>query len=44
MNNQFKSQKQPVYAYHGVVATSEGLAAQAGLEILKKVEMQLMRP
>ena len=36
MNNPFSSQKQPVYANHGVVATSEGLAAQAGLEILKK--------
>lgn len=36
MNNPFNSQKQPVYAKHGVVATSEGLAAQAGLEILKK--------
>ena len=36
MNNQFKSIRQPVYAKNGVVATSEGLAAQAGLEILKK--------
>ncbi len=34
--NDFLSQKQPVYAKNGVVATSEGLAAQAGLEILKK--------
>lgn len=36
MNNPFESYKQCVYAKHGVVATSEGLAAQAGLEILKK--------
>lgn len=35
MNNQFSSKKQSVYAKNGVVATSEGLAAQAGLEILK---------
>lgn len=35
MNN-FKSTKQAVYAKNGAVATSEGLAAQAGLEILKK--------
>ena len=35
MNN-FSSIKQTVYAKNGVVATSEGLAAQAGLEILKK--------
>lgn len=34
--NEFFNQKQPVYAKNGVVATSEGLAAQAGLEILKK--------
>jgi len=34
--NTFKSIKQSVYAKNGVVATSEGLAAQAGLEILKK--------
>ncbi|XFA98678.1 gamma-glutamyltransferase [Candidatus Izemoplasma sp. B36] len=36
MNNQFFSKKQSVHAKNGVVATSEGLAAQAGLEILKK--------
>jgi len=36
MRNQFTSSKQCVYAKNGVVATSEGLAAQAGLEILKK--------
>jgi gamma-glutamyltranspeptidase/glutathione hydrolase len=36
MNNPFYSKKQTVYAKNGVVATSEGLAAQAGLEILKK--------
>jgi len=36
MNNQFFSYKQSVHALNGVVATSEGLASQAGLEILKK--------
>lgn len=36
MNNPFYSKRQSVYAKNGVVATSEGLAAQAGLEILKK--------
>lgn len=35
MNN-YLSKRQAVYAKNGVVATSEGLAAQAGLEILKK--------
>lgn len=34
--NSFSSIKQATYAKNGVVATSEGLAAQAGLEILKK--------
>ena len=32
----FKGERQPVYAKKGVVATSQPLAAQAGLEILKK--------
>lgn len=36
MNNQFYSKRQPVYAKNGVVATSEGLASQAGLEVLKQ--------
>lgn len=36
MNNQFLSRRQITYAKHSVVATSEGLASQAGLEILKK--------
>jgi gamma-glutamyltranspeptidase/glutathione hydrolase len=36
MKNQYYSKKQSVFAKNGVVATSEGLAAQAGLEILKK--------
>ena len=35
VNIPFYSKKQSVYAKNGVVATSEGLAAQAGLEILK---------
>ncbi len=36
MSNPFNSKKNDVYARNGVVATSEGLAAQAGLDILKK--------
>ena len=32
----FKGERQPVYAKKGVVATSQPLAAEAGLEILKK--------
>jgi len=36
MNNPFYSKRQSVRAKNGVVATSEGLAAQAGLSILKK--------
>ena len=36
MNNPYFSKRQSVYAKNGIVATSEGLAAQAGLEILKK--------
>lgn len=36
MNNPYFSKRQSVYAKNGVVATSEGLAAQAGLEILKQ--------
>ena len=36
MSNPFFSKKNDVYAKNGVVATSEGLAAQAGLDILKK--------
>jgi len=36
MNNPFYSKRQSVRAKNGIVATSEGLASQAGLEILKK--------
>jgi gamma-glutamyltranspeptidase/glutathione hydrolase len=36
MNNEFYSKRQSTYAKNGLVATSEGLASQAGLEILKK--------
>lgn len=36
MNNEFFSKRQSTYAKNGLVATSEGLASQAGLEILKK--------
>lgn len=36
MSNPFSNHKESVYAKNGVVATSEGLAAQAGLDILKK--------
>lgn len=32
----FKGERQPVYAKKGIVATSQPLAAEAGLEILKK--------
>ena len=35
MNNQYLSRRNPTYAKHGVVASSEGLASQAGLDILK---------
>ncbi len=35
-NNENKSKRQPVYANNGVVATSQPLASQAGLEILQK--------
>lgn len=36
MTNQYLSRRRPTYAKNAVVATSEGLAAQAGLEILKQ--------
>ncbi len=36
MNNQFYSKRQSIYAKNGVVATSEGLAAQVGLDIMKQ--------
>jgi len=36
MNNPYFSKKQNIYAKNGIVATSEGLASQAGLEILKR--------
>jgi gamma-glutamyltranspeptidase/glutathione hydrolase len=36
MNNPYSSIRRSVRAKHGVVATSEGLAAQAGLAILKQ--------
>ncbi len=36
MNNKFTSKRQPIHALNGVVATSEGLASQAGLEVLKR--------
>lgn len=35
MNNKFVSKRQAVWAKNGVIATSEGLAAQAGLEVMK---------
>ena len=34
--NPYPSQRMTVYAKNGMVATSQPLAAQAGLEILKK--------
>ncbi len=36
----YPSKRQCVYAKNGMVATSQPLAAQAGLDILKKVAMQ----
>jgi gamma-glutamyltranspeptidase/glutathione hydrolase len=36
VNNPFYSKRQSTYAKNGVVATSEGLASQAGLSILKQ--------
>jgi gamma-glutamyltranspeptidase/glutathione hydrolase len=36
VTNQYLSRRRPTYAKHAVVATSEGLAAQAGLEIIKQ--------
>ena len=36
MSNPYVSTRHSVYAKHGVVATSEGLAAQVGLDILKR--------
>ncbi len=36
MSNPYASFKNPIYAKQGVVASSEGLASLAGLEILKK--------
>jgi len=36
MNQEYLSRRRPTYAKNGAVATSEGLASQAGLEILKK--------
>ena len=36
LSKPFKGERQPVYASNGVVATSQPLAANAGLEILKK--------
>jgi gamma-glutamyltranspeptidase/glutathione hydrolase len=36
MNNQYLSRRKPTYAKNNVVASSEGLASQAGLEIIHK--------
>ena len=36
LSKPFKGERQPIYARKGVVATSQPLAANAGLEILKK--------
>lgn len=39
----YPSRRKVLYGYNGMVATSQPLAAQAGLEILKKEAMPLMR-
>ena len=39
----FPSKRNTVIANRGMVATSQPLAAQAGLDILKKVAMRWMR-
>lgn len=39
----YPSCRVPVYAKKGMVSTSQPLAAQAGLDILKKAVMQLMQ-
>src|SRR6056297_1300087 len=36
MNNQYLSRRQATYAKNNVVASSQGLASQAGLEIIQK--------
>lgn len=39
----YPSQRMTVFAKNGIVATSQPLAAQAGLEVLKKAAMPSMR-
>lgn len=39
----YPSYRVPVYAKKGMVSTSQPLAAQAGLDILKKAAMPLMQ-
>ncbi len=41
--HKYSSIRNVVYAKNGAVATSTPLASQAGLEILKRVEMLLMQ-
>lgn len=43
LHHPFQGKRHTVFAKKGMVATSQPLAAQAGLDILKKVVMQLMR-
>lgn len=43
LNYPYQSQRTAVLANRGMVATSQPLAAQAGLDILKKVGMRSMR-
>lgn len=40
----YPSYRVPVYAKQGMVATSQPLAAQAGLDVLKKAAMPSMPP
>lgn len=39
----YASRRSLVYGRRGMVSTSQPLAAQAGLDIIKKAEMQLMQ-
>lgn len=40
----YSSQRRVVFGNKGMVATSQALAAQAGLDIIKKAEMPSMQP
>ena len=40
----FAASENPVYGKNGMIVSTSKQASQAGIEILKKVEMQLMLP